>query len=103
MLSTCNCLRTLCKWYPLQKVVFKCCFISLQSIFRPSLAEYQRLRCRVAFHALQFRTEILSLGRLMVERVLQPVFIAWYMRPASPTLVLPLCSSTNGEIQSPYS
>ncbi|XP_031119177.1 protein EMBRYO SAC DEVELOPMENT ARREST 30 isoform X1 [Ipomoea triloba] len=41
----------------------------LQSILPPSLAEYQRLRCRVAFHALQFRTEILSLGRLMVERL----------------------------------
>ncbi|VFR02889.1 unnamed protein product [Cuscuta campestris] len=41
----------------------------LQSILPPSLAEYQRLRCRVAFHALQFRTEIQSLGWLMVERL----------------------------------
>ncbi|KAM7515938.1 hypothetical protein LguiA_005521 [Lonicera macranthoides] len=41
----------------------------LQSILPPKLAEYQRLRCRVAFHALQFRPEILALGRLMVERL----------------------------------
>lgn len=41
---------------------------SSQSILPPKLAEYQRLRCRVAFHALQFRPEILALGHLMVER-----------------------------------
>jgi hypothetical protein len=32
------------------------------------MAEFQRLRCRVAFHALQFRTDIQILGRRMVER-----------------------------------
>ncbi|XP_059640039.1 protein EMBRYO SAC DEVELOPMENT ARREST 30 [Cornus florida] len=41
----------------------------LQPILPPSLAEYQRLRCRVAFHALHFRPEILALGHLMVERL----------------------------------
>lgn len=41
----------------------------LQSILPPSLAEYQRLRCRVAFHALQFRPEILSVANLMVKRL----------------------------------
>ncbi|CAH9128647.1 unnamed protein product [Cuscuta epithymum] len=42
---------------------------SLQSTLPLRFAEYQRLRCRVAFHALQFRTEIRSLGSLMVERL----------------------------------
>ncbi|PSR97960.1 GDP-fucose protein O-fucosyltransferase protein [Actinidia chinensis var. chinensis] len=41
----------------------------LQPILPSSLAEYQRLRCRVAFHALHFRPEILALGHLMVERL----------------------------------
>ncbi|KAJ0977740.1 hypothetical protein J5N97_013214 [Dioscorea zingiberensis] len=41
----------------------------LESILPPSMAEYQRLRCRVAFHALQFRPEILALGNQMVERL----------------------------------
>ncbi|XP_062166619.1 protein EMBRYO SAC DEVELOPMENT ARREST 30 isoform X1 [Alnus glutinosa] len=41
----------------------------LQSILPPSMAEFQRLRCRVAFHALQFRTDIQILGRRMVERL----------------------------------
>ncbi|GAA0143287.1 hypothetical protein LIER_04008 [Lithospermum erythrorhizon] len=41
----------------------------LQPILPPSFAEYQRLRCRVAFHALHFRPEIISLGRLMVDRL----------------------------------
>lgn len=41
---------------------------SLQSILPPSMSEFQRLRCRVAFHALQFRPKIRILGRQMVER-----------------------------------
>lgn len=41
----------------------------LESVLPPRMAEYQRLRCRVAFHALQFRPEILSLGNQMVERL----------------------------------
>ncbi|KAM3308756.1 protein EMBRYO SAC DEVELOPMENT ARREST 30 [Capsicum chacoense] len=41
----------------------------LQSGLPPSMAEYQRLRCRVSFHALQFRPEIEALGKLMVERL----------------------------------
>ncbi|XP_042515070.1 protein EMBRYO SAC DEVELOPMENT ARREST 30 [Macadamia integrifolia] len=41
----------------------------LQSILPPSLAEYQRLRCRVAFHALHFRPEIQALGHQIVERL----------------------------------
>ncbi|KAA8547642.1 hypothetical protein F0562_004071 [Nyssa sinensis] len=41
----------------------------LKPILPPSLAEYQRLRCRVAFHALRFRPEILALGHQMVERL----------------------------------
>ncbi|KAK9143629.1 hypothetical protein Syun_013029 [Stephania yunnanensis] len=41
----------------------------LQSTLPPSMVEYQRLRCRVAFHALHFRPEIQALGRRMVERL----------------------------------
>jgi hypothetical protein len=41
----------------------------LQALLPPTLVEYQRLRCRVAFHALQFRPEILALGHLMVKRL----------------------------------
>lgn len=41
----------------------------LQSVLPPSLAEYQRLRCRVAYHALRFRQEIIALGHQMVERL----------------------------------
>ncbi|TXG66355.1 hypothetical protein EZV62_007630 [Acer yangbiense] len=42
---------------------------SLQSILPPSMSELQRLRCRVSFHALQFRSEIQILGRRMVGRL----------------------------------
>ncbi|XP_022743455.1 uncharacterized protein LOC111294426 [Durio zibethinus] len=41
----------------------------LQSILPPRMSEFQRLRCRVAFHALQFRPEIQILGHQMVERL----------------------------------
>lgn len=41
----------------------------LQALLPPRLAEYQRLRCRVAFHALRFRTEVLELGTRIVQRL----------------------------------
>ncbi|XP_071692534.1 protein EMBRYO SAC DEVELOPMENT ARREST 30-like isoform X2 [Rutidosis leptorrhynchoides] len=41
----------------------------LQPILSSKLVEYQRLRCRVAFHALHFRPEILSLAHLMLKRL----------------------------------
>ncbi|CAI0384774.1 unnamed protein product [Linum tenue] len=41
----------------------------VQSVLPPSMAEFQRLRCRVAFHALQFRQELKVLGRRIVERL----------------------------------
>ncbi|KAL9341861.1 hypothetical protein Peur_065186 [Populus x canadensis] len=41
----------------------------LQSILPPSMSEFQRLRCRVAFHALKFRREIQMVGQLMVQRL----------------------------------
>ncbi|KAK8634218.1 hypothetical protein V6N13_015046 [Hibiscus sabdariffa] len=41
----------------------------LQSILPPRMSEFQRLRCRVAYHALQFRPEIQILGRRIVERL----------------------------------
>ncbi|KAJ4965382.1 hypothetical protein NE237_017231 [Protea cynaroides] len=40
----------------------------LQLNLPPSLFEYQRLRCWVAFHALHFRPEIQALGHRIVER-----------------------------------
>ncbi|KAL9248814.1 EMBRYO SAC DEVELOPMENT ARREST 30-like protein [Drosera capensis] len=52
----------------------------LQNTLPPSLVEYQRLRCRVSFHALSFRNEILALGRQMVQRLRssgQP-YLAYY-------------------------
>ncbi|GFP89854.1 uncharacterized protein at1g04910 [Phtheirospermum japonicum] len=41
----------------------------LQSILPSSLVEYQRLRCRVAFHALHFRAELVELAHQMVEKL----------------------------------
>ncbi|XWS64867.1 hypothetical protein CRYUN_Cryun05aG0040800 [Craigia yunnanensis] len=41
----------------------------LQSILPPRMSEFQRLRCRVAFHALQFRPEIQIIGHRIVERL----------------------------------
>ncbi|KAI7724420.1 hypothetical protein M8C21_017263 [Ambrosia artemisiifolia] len=41
----------------------------LQPILSSKWVEYQRLRCRVAFHALHFRPEILELAHLMVKRL----------------------------------
>jgi hypothetical protein len=40
----------------------------LQSILPATLEEFQRLRCRVAFHALKFRPEIRALGNQIVSR-----------------------------------
>ncbi|KAG5050299.1 hypothetical protein JHK85_011402 [Glycine max] len=54
--------------------------IRSSSILPPSMAEIQRLRCRVAFHALQFRPEIQMLGRRMVHklRALGQPFLAFH-------------------------
>ncbi|KAG0501459.1 hypothetical protein HPP92_001531 [Vanilla planifolia] len=41
----------------------------LESVLPPDMEEFQRLRCRVAYHALQFRSEIQVLGNLIVERL----------------------------------
>ncbi|KAK1319002.1 Uncharacterized protein QJS10_CPB04g00866 [Acorus calamus] len=43
--------------------------IRTSSILPSSMVEYQRLRCRVAFHALNFRTEIQTLGQQIVRRL----------------------------------
>ncbi|BAT78912.1 hypothetical protein LR48_Vigan04g112200 [Vigna angularis] len=53
---------------------------ALQSILPTGMAEIQRLRCRVAFHALQFRPEIQTLGRRMVHklRALGQPFLAFH-------------------------
>ncbi|RYQ84480.1 hypothetical protein Ahy_B10g103839 isoform F [Arachis hypogaea] len=42
---------------------------ALQSILPPGMENIQRLRCRVAFHALEFRPEIQRLGRRMVHKL----------------------------------
>jgi hypothetical protein len=43
--------------------------LHLQSILPATLEEFQRLRCRVAFHALKFRPEIRALGNQIVSRL----------------------------------
>lgn len=40
----------------------------MQSNLPPDLEEYQRLRCRVAFHALQFRQEVQELAAKIMRR-----------------------------------
>ncbi|KAJ4973999.1 hypothetical protein NE237_007173 [Protea cynaroides] len=51
----------------------------LQAILPPSLEEYQRLRCRVAFHALSFRQEVQELATKILNRMRAPgrPFIAY--------------------------
>ncbi|KAJ6926736.1 O-fucosyltransferase 27-like [Populus alba x Populus x berolinensis] len=44
----------------------------LQAILPPQLEEYQRLRCRVAFHALRFRQEVQELATKMLQRLRAP-------------------------------
>ncbi|GLT56361.1 hypothetical protein SLA2020_294050 [Shorea laevis] len=44
----------------------------LQAILPPHLEEYQRLRCRVAFHALQFRDEVQELATRILLRLRAP-------------------------------
>ncbi|KAI3962307.1 hypothetical protein MKW92_052630 [Papaver armeniacum] len=41
----------------------------LQAILPPHLEEYQRLRCRVAYHALHFREEVQELATTIVNRL----------------------------------
>ncbi|XP_054801563.1 O-fucosyltransferase 27 [Prosopis cineraria] len=51
----------------------------LQAILPPRFEEYQRLRCRVAFHALQFRQEVQELATRILQRLRAPgqPFIAY--------------------------
>nr|GEV18310.1 O-fucosyltransferase 27 [Tanacetum cinerariifolium] len=51
----------------------------LQAILPPDLEEYQRLRCRVAFHALNFRQEVQELATKILLRLRAPgrPFIAY--------------------------
>ncbi|XAR51612.1 hypothetical protein NMG60_11006288 [Bertholletia excelsa] len=51
----------------------------LQAILPPNLDEYQRLRCRVAFHALRFREEVQELAFKILNRLRAPgrPFIAY--------------------------
>ncbi|XP_057982094.1 O-fucosyltransferase 27 [Malania oleifera] len=44
----------------------------LQAILPPRLEEYQRLRCRVAFHALRFRQEVQELATKILNRLRAP-------------------------------
>lgn len=44
----------------------------LQAILPPDLEEYQRLRCRVAFHALRFRQEVQELATEILHRLRAP-------------------------------
>lgn len=74
----------------------------LQSILPSSLVEYQRLRCRVAFHALHFRTEIIELARRMVERLRgsgQP-YLAYHSGLKRDTLAYHGCSELFQDVHS---
>ncbi|AES72618.2 auxin-independent growth promoter-like protein [Medicago truncatula] len=53
---------------------------ALQSVLPPTMAEIQRLRCRVSFQALQFRPEIQMLGHRMVNKLrsLGQPFLAYH-------------------------
>ncbi|XP_044467546.1 O-fucosyltransferase 27-like isoform X2 [Mangifera indica] len=44
----------------------------LQAILPPHLEEFQRLRCRVAFHALRFRQEVQELATKVLQRLRAP-------------------------------
>lgn len=44
----------------------------LQAVLPPNLEEYQRLRCRVAFHALRFRQEVQELATRILNRLRAP-------------------------------
>ncbi|XP_010549684.1 PREDICTED: uncharacterized protein LOC104820779 isoform X2 [Tarenaya hassleriana] len=66
----------------------------LQSTLPASMSELQRLRCRVAFHALQFRSEIQLLVKKMVERLRgwgQP-FLAYHPGLVRDTLAYQGCA-----------
>ncbi|KAL4323856.1 hypothetical protein GQ457_11G014930 [Hibiscus cannabinus] len=72
----------------------------LQSILPTSMYEFQRLRCRVAFHALQFRPEIQILGLRMVERLQasgQP-FLAYHLGLIRDTLAYHGCAELNRDV-----
>ncbi|GAB2238134.1 hypothetical protein Droror1_Dr00016036 [Drosera rotundifolia] len=51
----------------------------LQAVLPPHLEEYQRLRCRVSYHALQFRQEVQELATRILNRLRGPrrPFIAY--------------------------
>jgi len=40
----------------------------MQANLPPDLEEYQRLRCRVAFHALRFRNDVQELATKVLNR-----------------------------------
>lgn len=44
----------------------------LQATLPPNFEEYQRLRCRVSFHALQFRQEVQELSAKILQRLRAP-------------------------------
>ncbi|MQL93552.1 hypothetical protein Taro_026201 [Colocasia esculenta] len=66
----------------------------LQSILPPSMAEYQRLRCRVAFIALHFRPEIRALGNRIIDRLraFRQPYIAYHPGLVRDTLAFHGCA-----------
>ncbi|CAA7408924.1 unnamed protein product [Spirodela intermedia] len=66
----------------------------LQSILPPTMAEYQRLRCRVAFLALQFRPEIKALGKQIINRLrtFEQPYIAYHPGIIRDTLAFHGCA-----------
>ncbi|CAA6671799.1 unnamed protein product [Spirodela intermedia] len=65
-----------------------------QSILPPTMAEYQRLRCRVAFLALQFRPEIKALGKQIINRLrtFEQPYIAYHPGIIRDTLAFHGCA-----------
>ncbi|XVF71327.1 hypothetical protein PTKIN_Ptkin12aG0028200 [Pterospermum kingtungense] len=66
----------------------------LQAILPPQLEEYQRLRCRVAFHALRFRQDVQELATNILQRLRAPgrPFIAFDPGMTRDTLAYHGCS-----------
>lgn len=68
--SLCCFTLSMCRQYTygLRNFIFDIFY--LQSALPSGMSELQRLRCRVAFHALNFRPEVQMLGKKIMQRYL---------------------------------
>lgn len=74
----------------------------LQAILPPDLEEYQRLRCRVSFHALQFRQEVQELAIRILTRLRAPGrrFLVYYPGMTRDALAYHGCSELFQDVHS---